>query len=391
MDSNVQFLDQDDEDDINTELYMSQPFACGTAFAISVLDCIMSTAYFNENALTLIRTLITGGTTPELEQILAEGTGLIPGGTLNKNQSENRNRPRFTQISLFDGVFAKYGENRLYGELFVHCLLKHNMLCWGVYRFKDSQHGVQGSERAAALPSNKRYVICNPSADFCLMPTDLVYVLQQFSLQDAGSAAGKESGGLTPKSDQNATSSSYKSMSRTLPRGSLSKTQLGGSGNNNNNKKLAANSSSSAAAMHRKKHSIMTSSIEPLVGRAGSSSGATPEQRLAARRQTFFGPMRHVLSQQSNDDVKMDTALASSSNVSAPISSALGEISASIAAVAAASATVAAPLVCVAAASAGPAGTGESRAAARSGFRQLTSTSSEKTRILEEDHEESKL
>lgn len=51
---------------------MSQPFACGTAFAISVLDCIMSTAYFNENALTLIRTLITGGTTPELEQILGK-------------------------------------------------------------------------------------------------------------------------------------------------------------------------------------------------------------------------------------------------------------------------------------------------------------------------------
>jgi potassium large conductance calcium-activated channel subfamily M alpha protein 1 len=102
VDSNVQFLDQDDEDDPNKELYMSQPFACGTAFAISVLDCIMSTvcslyrslymkfvtlffkqlkltfckAYFNENALTLIRTLITGGTTPELEQILAEGAGI---------------------------------------------------------------------------------------------------------------------------------------------------------------------------------------------------------------------------------------------------------------------------------------------------------------------------
>lgn len=60
------------EDDPNKELYMSQPFACGTAFAISVLDCIMSTAYFNENALTLIRTLITGGTTPELEQILGK-------------------------------------------------------------------------------------------------------------------------------------------------------------------------------------------------------------------------------------------------------------------------------------------------------------------------------
>lgn len=41
-DSNVQFLDQDDDDDPDTELYLTQPFACGTAFAISVLDSLMS-------------------------------------------------------------------------------------------------------------------------------------------------------------------------------------------------------------------------------------------------------------------------------------------------------------------------------------------------------------
>lgn len=42
-DSNVQFLDQDDDDDPDTELYLTQPFACGTAFAVSVLDSLMST------------------------------------------------------------------------------------------------------------------------------------------------------------------------------------------------------------------------------------------------------------------------------------------------------------------------------------------------------------
>lgn len=45
-DSNVQFLDQDDDDDPDTELYLTQPFACGTAFAISVLDSLMSTVNF---------------------------------------------------------------------------------------------------------------------------------------------------------------------------------------------------------------------------------------------------------------------------------------------------------------------------------------------------------
>lgn len=45
-DSNVQFLDQDDDDDPDTELYLTQPFACGTAFAVSVLDSLMSTVMF---------------------------------------------------------------------------------------------------------------------------------------------------------------------------------------------------------------------------------------------------------------------------------------------------------------------------------------------------------
>lgn len=45
-DSNVQFLDQDDDDDPDTELYLTQPFACGTAFAVSVLDSLMSTVCF---------------------------------------------------------------------------------------------------------------------------------------------------------------------------------------------------------------------------------------------------------------------------------------------------------------------------------------------------------
>lgn len=45
-DSNVQFLDQDDDDDPDTELYLTQPFACGTAFAVSVLDSLMSTVKF---------------------------------------------------------------------------------------------------------------------------------------------------------------------------------------------------------------------------------------------------------------------------------------------------------------------------------------------------------
>ena len=114
-DSNVQFLDQDDDDDPDTELYLTQPFACGTAFAVSVLDSLMSTViqsivfivgyvwqfqtYFNQNALTLIRSLITGGATPELELILAEGAGLR-GGYSTPETLGNRDRCRYVILDL---------------------------------------------------------------------------------------------------------------------------------------------------------------------------------------------------------------------------------------------------------------------------------------------------
>jgi hypothetical protein len=50
------------------------------------------------------------------------------------------------------------------------------MLCLGIYRFRD----VEEADLRKAAPSNKRYVICNPDADFCLTQTDSIYVLQQF-------------------------------------------------------------------------------------------------------------------------------------------------------------------------------------------------------------------
>ncbi|XP_060801710.1 calcium-activated potassium channel slowpoke isoform X2 [Amyelois transitella] len=170
-DSNVQFLDQDDDDDPDTELYLTQPFACGTAFAVSVLDSLMSTTYFNQNALTLIRSLITGGATPELELILAEGAGLR-GGYSTTESLANRDRCRVGQISLYDGPLAQFGEAGKYGDLFVAALRSYGMLCIGLYRFRDTSSSCDAS--------SKRYVITNPPDDFSLLPTDQVFVLMQF-------------------------------------------------------------------------------------------------------------------------------------------------------------------------------------------------------------------
>ncbi|XP_050390597.1 calcium-activated potassium channel slowpoke isoform X2 [Patella vulgata] len=175
-DSNVQFLDQDDDDDPDTELYMTQPFACGTAFAVSVLDSLMSTSYFNDNALTLIRTLITGGATPELEQILAEGAGMR-GGYCTPAVLANRDRCRVAQISLFDGPLAQFGTDGRYGDMFVHALRNYGILCIGLYRFRDTSESVKS-------PSSKRYVITNPAEEFSLLPTDQAFCLQPFNFNE---------------------------------------------------------------------------------------------------------------------------------------------------------------------------------------------------------------
>lgn len=55
--------------------------------------------YFNQNALTLIRSLITGGATPELELILAEGAGLRGGYSTSESLS-NRDR-----LVIFDDSY----------------------------------------------------------------------------------------------------------------------------------------------------------------------------------------------------------------------------------------------------------------------------------------------
>ncbi|KAG9509259.1 Calcium-activated potassium channel slowpoke, partial [Fragariocoptes setiger] len=189
-DTNVQFLDQDDEDDPNTELYLTQPFACGTAFAVSVLDSLMSTTYFNANALTLIRSLVTGGATPELELILAEGAGLR-GGCTTPETLAMRNRCRVGQISLYDEPLNKFADSGKYGDLFVAALRMFGMLCIGIYRVRDPTAN-------GPTASSRRYVITNPPDDFILMPSDLIFVLLQF---DPGLEYHNRSSGDANKTD----------------------------------------------------------------------------------------------------------------------------------------------------------------------------------------------
>lgn len=64
--------------------------------------------YFNDNILTLIRTLVTGGATPELEALLAEENALR-GGYSTPQTLANRDRCRVAQLAIYDGPFADLG------------------------------------------------------------------------------------------------------------------------------------------------------------------------------------------------------------------------------------------------------------------------------------------
>ncbi|KAM4607015.1 calcium-activated potassium channel subunit alpha-1a isoform 5-T5 [Polymixia lowei] len=203
-DSNVQFLDQDDDDDPDTELYLTQPFACGTAFAVSVLDSLMSATYFNDNILTLIRTLVTGGATPELEALLAEENALR-GGYSTPQTLANRDRCRVAQLALYDGPFADLGDGGCYGDLFCKALKTYNMLCFGIYRLRDAHLGVPS-------PCTKRYVITNPPYEFELVPTDLIFCLMQFDHN-----AGQSRASLSHSSHSSHSSSKKSSSVHSIP------------------------------------------------------------------------------------------------------------------------------------------------------------------------------
>ncbi|KAM6442100.1 calcium-activated potassium channel subunit alpha-1 isoform 4-T4 [Liasis olivaceus] len=203
-DSNVQFLDQDDDDDPDTELYLTQPFACGTAFAVSVLDSLMSATYFNDNILTLIRTLVTGGATPELESLIAEENALR-GGYSTPQTLTNRDRCRVAQLALLDGPFADLGDGGCYGDLFCKALKTYNMLCFGIYRLRDFN---------SSTPSQctKRFVIANPPYEFELVPTDWIFCLMQYDHN-----AGQSRASLSHSSHSSYASSKKSSSVHSLP------------------------------------------------------------------------------------------------------------------------------------------------------------------------------
>ncbi|KAF6770471.1 hypothetical protein AHF37_09451, partial [Paragonimus kellicotti] len=164
-DANIHYLDLDDFETGSAQIpaSLTAPFARGIAFTSSVLDVLASTAYFDRNAMTLMRHLITGGVTPALEQWLAEGgmlnthersdkDGDVESSVRNKELrrsryhfqsqiglTETRQRPRVAQLSVMDTKLRPNPPNvsrafTLFGDLFCFAIRERGILCLGVYR-----------------------------------------------------------------------------------------------------------------------------------------------------------------------------------------------------------------------------------------------------------------
>ena len=95
-------LDADCDDDPDAEFYATTPFACGQAFSVSVLDSILATAYFNENMLTFLSTLVNGGVNDELASLLADEVGLQPPERIitDRQLFKKRDRCRLGHVSV---------------------------------------------------------------------------------------------------------------------------------------------------------------------------------------------------------------------------------------------------------------------------------------------------
>ena len=132
--TNVRYLDDHEMYLTSIELYKTLPFASGVVMARGLLDSLMSATFFNASSLRLLRQLVTGGASFELEKSLAEGAGLRGGYSTTKSL-EQRNRVRVEEIVLRDSPWARFADHgKRFGDLFAVALREHGTLCLGIYR-----------------------------------------------------------------------------------------------------------------------------------------------------------------------------------------------------------------------------------------------------------------
>ena len=152
QESNVQFLDFGDEDEPDERIYKAQPFACGEAFSVSMLDSVTSSAFHSPGTVYLIEDLIGRRT---ISQVIPMPLNEYEGNSFSE----------------------------LYNDQ-----LKNHAICLGLYRqlsspdSQDDNGQVPTSDHSidsffTTVKPTKHYVITAPSPSLKLEATDIAFIL----------------------------------------------------------------------------------------------------------------------------------------------------------------------------------------------------------------------
>ena len=160
--SNVQFLDIEDEDEDDGHIYTAQPFACGEAFAASLFDSITSSTFHSPGILFLIEQLI----------------------------SSSRSDQCHTQSSITCTPLSHLPPATTFKELYTNMLAQSKTLV-AISRRLNPPPNEGGSSLAAIVPmpdghhdtmNPLRYIVTAPPPETVLLPSDYVLILEELQL-----------------------------------------------------------------------------------------------------------------------------------------------------------------------------------------------------------------
>ena len=162
--SNVQFLDIEDEDDDDGLMFSSQPFACGEAFAASLFDSITSSIYHSPGTLFLVKQLIAASRNDSCPTLpLARS---VPLSQLHRPASQ------LTFGQLYSTMLDQYKT----------CLAISRLLNY----YPSENDDVIVNTTVPIVPSphqeqdSQRYIVTAPPANTPLYPSDHILVLEEY-------------------------------------------------------------------------------------------------------------------------------------------------------------------------------------------------------------------
>ena len=134
QESNVQFLDFGDDDQPDERVFVSQPYACGEAFSVSMFDSVTSSAFHNPGTISLVEGLI--------------------------HCSEKEEDCHVVPVPIRDTEFS----NRTYKDFYNAQLKKFN-ICLGISSELPNSNG------------HSYYVASCPAKNLVLKETDIAFML----------------------------------------------------------------------------------------------------------------------------------------------------------------------------------------------------------------------